>query len=83
MQTNYDDIVTAARQLGPEDRARLIDELHETFTGPIDPEVETAWARECERRLDALDRGEAATMPIDEVIADVQTRLDRMRDATA
>ena len=47
------------RKLTPDEQADLMDELFVlTYRGP-DPEVEKAWANEIDRRVDAVERGEA------------------------
>jgi putative addiction module component (TIGR02574 family) len=45
------------RNLSPEERAELVDELILDYGEP-DPEIEKAWVEEAERRIDALNRGE-------------------------
>jgi hypothetical protein len=50
------------------DHVRLIEQLLAAFGKP-DPEVDRAWAEECERRLDRYLRGETPTLDADEVLA--------------
>jgi hypothetical protein len=47
------------RKLTPEEEADLLDEI---FVRNPDPDAEKAWAEEIDRRLDAVERGEAKTV---------------------
>ena len=77
MVADVETLLAQARKLKPEDRSALIDALH-TLEAPIDAAWETAWLRECEDRLAALDRGELATYDFDEVMAEARARLKRV-----
>lgn len=46
-----------------------------------DPAVEQAWAREIQRRVERMDRGEAVFTPGHEVISRIREQLRRSRDA--
>jgi putative addiction module component (TIGR02574 family) len=55
-------------KLSPEDRLRLIEELWESLRRqPETVPLTEAQRKELDRRLDELDRGEAETIPWDEV----------------
>ena len=58
--------------LAPDDRARLIDLLLASLDDGSTAEVEAAWAREVERRLDAFDRGEVRAIDGEEVLAEAR-----------
>ena len=60
-------LLADALRLSPEVRAELAAELLASLDGPADPEVETAWAAEIERRVDAIEGGSVALEPWDEV----------------
>jgi hypothetical protein len=47
------------RKLSSEEQAELIDELLVLTYREPDPEIEKAWAMEIDRRVDAIERGEA------------------------
>jgi hypothetical protein len=47
------------RKLSSEEQAELIDELLVLTYREPDPEIEKAWAVEIDRRVDAVERGEA------------------------
>jgi hypothetical protein len=50
------------RKLSPEEQADLMDELLVlTYCKPL-PESDKAWAEEIDRRIDAVQRGEAVTV---------------------
>jgi putative addiction module component (TIGR02574 family) len=50
------------------DRVRLVELLLATFDKP-DPDIDRAWAAECEHRLDRYLRGETTTLDAEEVLA--------------
>jgi hypothetical protein len=58
---------TAALQLAPADRARLVDRL--IATRAADPEVEEAWAAEVERRQSQIENGTVSLLPGPETLA--------------
>jgi putative addiction module component (TIGR02574 family) len=57
-----------AERLPVPDRVRLVEHLLATLDKP-DPEIDQAWAEECERRLDSYLRGETTALDADEVLA--------------
>ena len=77
MNHPLDNLLEQAKKLSADERAALIDALHD-LNAPPDPEWEAAWTRECEDRLAALDRGEMQTYDFDEVMAEARARLKRI-----
>lgn len=77
MHRSVDQLLEQAKNLSPDDRAALIDALHD-LASPADHEWEQAWIKECEDRLSALDRGEMQTYDFDEVMAEARARLKRI-----
>lgn len=65
---NRKSILEAAMQLSPEERELLADELWMSLDSKENREIEQAWEREAERRLDAYDRGETQAIDGDEVM---------------
>ena len=63
---------TAALELPRADRVHLAERLIESLD--TDDEVLQAWIDESERRLDAIERGEAKTVPFEEVMAALRAR---------
>lgn len=77
MHQSIDNLLDQAKKLNADERAALIDALYD-FTAPPDPEWESAWIKECEDRLAALDRGEMQTYDFDEVMVEARARLKRV-----
>ena len=61
-----------ARQLPPEERARLADLLLESLQDAPSAEIEAAWDREIEARIAAYERGESKTYPVEEVFSEAR-----------
>lgn len=64
-----------ALQLPAEEKARLALHLLESLEPSDTGDVEEAWRREAELRLDALESGAAHTAPAAEVFAKLERRL--------
>ena len=77
MNHPIDNLLEQAKKLSADERAALIDALHD-LNAPPDPAWEAAWIKECEDRLAALDRGEMQTYDGDEVMAEARARLKRI-----
>jgi len=75
MAKDFKDVFRDATELSEQDRAALAGLLIESLEGEPDPDVETAWAAEIERRVAELDAGTVKTIPWDEVR---QRLLDRL-----
>jgi len=66
-------VLADALRLEPKVRAELAAELLASLDGPADPDVESAWAAEIEKRAAALAAGTLALEPWE----DVKRRLER------
>lgn len=75
MSTSFEQIEDQARQLSPEDRAKLAESMLESLHTPL-ADIEAAWDAEIERRVAALDRGEMPLYPAEDVFAELR-RLKR------
>jgi putative addiction module component (TIGR02574 family) len=64
-----------ARQLAPEDRARLAEELLASLEGDVDPEVDAARDEELRKRIAEVEGGAVELVPADEVFARVRRTL--------
>ena len=70
---SVDEIFREAHLLSPEDRIRLADSLMESIDLP-DPDVEAAWMKEIQQRVDDLDSGRVKAVPGDEFMAELKRR---------
>lgn len=75
MRQNPDQLLAELLQLPLHVRARLAESLIASLDE--DAEVEAAWRAEVERRVAAIDSGEANTRPSAEVFRDARARLRR------
>ena len=63
-----------ARQLPPEERLALVDQLLDTLDEP-DATLDALWAKEAESRLAAYRRGEVQALALSDVIAKYQATV--------
>lgn len=66
------ELAERGRTLALGDRTRLVELLLETLHEPPLSEIEVAWDREIERRIDAFDRGEVETFAAEDVFAEAR-----------
>jgi putative addiction module component (TIGR02574 family) len=64
-----------ARELTPEDRARLAEELLASLEEKLEPEVDAAWNEELRKRIAEVENGTARLIPASEVFARVRRAL--------
>ncbi|WIM05168.1 MAG: addiction module protein [Candidatus Nitricoxidivorans perseverans] len=64
-----------ARELVPEDRARLAEELLASLEGNPEPGVDSAWDDELRKRIAEVESGAVEPIPADEVFARVRRAL--------
>jgi len=57
MTTPAETLLAKALRLAPKARAALAAELLASLDGPADPDAESAWATEIERRAEAIEAG--------------------------
>lgn len=69
MSETASEIAQRAKQLPPEERERLVDELLVSLNESAYAELDSAWSAEIERRLAAYDRGDVQAVSADEVLA--------------
>ena len=70
MNQRVKDLSAEARKLAPDELAELVDELLVALHD-ADPDWNTGWAEEAERRMAAYRRGEMESYSLDEVLADL------------
>jgi hypothetical protein len=61
-------ILEAALQLPPSERARLLEDILLSFEPENRQRIDKLWAREAEDRIDAYDRGELGSDPANDGI---------------
>lgn len=70
-----DELSQRARELGPEDRARLAEELLASLEVTIEPEVDAVWDEELRKRIAEVESDAVKLVPADEVFARVRRTL--------
>ena len=68
-------VLREALKLDPVERAELVEGLLASFDFPDRAEIDEAWAREVEQRIDAYERGEMKSSPAEAVFARIRERL--------
>lgn len=63
MQLSVDELIEQVQSLSSADRELLLERLRQASAPSIDPDIEASWLAEAERRMDAIDRGEMASIP--------------------
>lgn len=66
------EIEIAARKLSVDDRMLLAEKLMISVHSETDPEVEKAWAREAERRMQGIENGKVKTRDGYEVLKEAR-----------
>ncbi len=56
-------------------RLRLVEVLLKSLNVPTRPEIDAAWAKEAEHRIDQTDKGLAETIPGEEVFDKIRKEL--------
>ncbi len=77
MSRTFTDVWKEASELSEEDRAALAGLLIESLEGEPDPDIESAWAAEIEKRVGELNAGTVKSIPW-EVVR--QRLLDRLNE---
>ena len=62
MVVSFEEILSAALSLSPNERAMLADQLLTSLDGPNQKEIDAAWAEEAERRAREIDEGKVETI---------------------
>ena len=69
------DIERDISALSQKERTELLRKLIDDLDAPGDPNSESAWLNESERRLGEIESGTAQTFPADDVIRDARKLL--------
>ena len=67
MSKATNEVLADALRLEPDARADVAAELLASLDGPVDPDAETAWDAEIERRIEAIEAGTIRLEPWSEV----------------
>ena len=73
MQANLEALQAEVLRLSAADRAKLLDRL--IFSLDVDPETEAAWDELADRREQEIEAGTAKSVPLDAVVARLETRF--------
>ena len=63
--------------LPPVDRAELVEKILASFEFPADKEIDAAWAKEAEDRIDAFERGDIGSTPANEVFKEIDHQASK------
>ena len=72
MAVNLKQVEAQIRSLPAEDRARLAEVLLDSLREPEINEIEAAWAREIDARVEAYERGEGALFSAEDVFEEAR-----------
>lgn len=76
MSKKAEDVYADALALSDEEQRKLRELLEIRSAGDFaSPEIERAWREECDRRVEAMDRGDMELIPHDEVFKRIRGRL--------
>ncbi len=70
-------VVDDALSLPVEMRVQLVDKLLQSLNLPTQKEVEEAWAKEVDRRIAQVEKGEVKLLPGEEVLARLRRKHRR------
>ena len=76
MSRTLEELLSEAARLPEQDRATLAGFLIESLEGPSDPDVDSLWAAEIERRVADIDSGRETSIPWEEVRQRLLERLN-------
>ena len=74
MTTHAQQVLEKAVGLPPIERAELVEGILSSFDFPSRADVDAAWAREAEDRIDAYERGEIAAIPASRVFEEIEKK---------
>ncbi len=77
MATLNEKLLRDALSLPLEQRTELVDKLLESLNAPLKAEIEQAWAKEAEKRLDEITSGKVQAIPGDEVFKKLHNRYQK------
>jgi putative addiction module component (TIGR02574 family) len=72
---SFEEILRAALELPPLQRAMLADHLLQSLDGPDQKDIDEAWAVEIERRIREIDEGKVELIPGEKVMEELRSRF--------
>ena len=72
MSKNMNQLLAESLKLPPTERAELIENILSSFEFSSRKRIDELWAKEAENRIDALERGELATISAEEVFKKIE-----------
>ena len=74
MTTHAQQVLEEAVGLSPIERAELLEGILASFDSPARADIDAAWAREAEDRIDAYERGDIAAIPAAQVFEKIEKK---------
>jgi len=75
--STFEEILSAALSLSPNERAMLADHLLASLDGPDQKKIDAAWAEEAERRMREIDEGKVELIDGELVTARLRSRFKK------
>lgn len=72
---DFNSVLEHARQLSPQDQARLIDALWDAIPTDAEVSLHLDWASELERRVNQFKTGDGVTIPWSKIRAEALARI--------
>lgn len=77
MTSQSQKILNEALGLSPTERAELVEQILASFEFPARKDIDAAWAKEAEERIDAYERGEIGTTSSEDVIKEINKQVNQ------
>ncbi len=74
MTPQTEQVLREALDLPPIDRAELVEQILASFEFPARKDVDAAWGKEAEDRLNAFEQGDIGSSPASEVFREIDQR---------
>ncbi len=74
MTPQTEQVLREALDLPPTDRAELVEQILASFEFPARQDIDAAWGKEAEDRLNAFERGDIGSSPAREVFREIDQR---------
>jgi len=68
MNTTVENLLTQVLQMPPEDRATIAERLISSLDSKVDWDVEVAWQKEVQQRIEQIEKGEVVCLPWEQVL---------------